>query len=621
MTAASTSNGIREVYTCVVRYLRMLTNAAIAGAIGAAYLTVVVLQLNPRVPLSSTTSWHWFATLAASYGVCLTVFFYVLMVAREFFSMDVMSPGWVSVRVLAWLSSAMAAGTSALMWLNVRGFTLTLGDAATRRMTAGAAAVTIAAVVLLGVAIAHYSFGRRGSRVGAALFALAAVGSLALPLAARGPAAAESRQRPPVSSGPRRAASGGPRVTMILLDGAALDYIWPRAAEGRLPNFARLLDGGASIDLATIRPTTPDSVWASVATGMYPPKSGVRSGAWYYARGDQNGLDLLPDHCFSHVLVDAGLVRDEPNTAAAWRRRPLWSILGEAGITSGVVRWPLSYPASAIDGFMLSDRFHEQVASADEFDGQIAFPPDAAPIGRSAFAAAPASAPAVPAGLRAASGDSAGRDSAYARAMRDLLARWPVRFAALRYQALDTLGHYYTTDRHARTAVEDRRGPQVLDAWYAAIDGEVGEAIGEVAPGDLLLVVSGFGMQRQDALKELAGRLLGGPDLTGTHERAPDGFLLAFGTDVQPGHRQRGSIVDIAPTLLYFLGLPVGRDMDGYARTDLFTRAFTTERPIAFIPSYERLNRGSDGGQTRVRRGSDEGQTPTTRVGHSVNSG
>ena len=32
----------------------------------------------------------------------------------------------------------------------------------------------------------------------------------------------------------------------------------------------------------------------------------------------------------------------------------------------------------------------------------------------------------------------------------------------------------------------------------------------------------------------------------------------------------------------------VARDMDGFARADLFTRAFTDERPIVFIPSYSR---------------------------------
>jgi len=28
--------------------------------------------------------------------------------------------------------------------------------------------------------------------------------------------------------------------------------------------------------------------------------------------------------------------------------------------------------------------------------------------------------------------------------------------------------------------------------------------------------------------------------------------------------------------------------MDGYARTDIFTTAFSAERPIAFIPTYEK---------------------------------
>ena len=50
----------------------------------------------------------------------------------------------------------------------------------------------------------------------------------------------------------------------------------------------------------------------------------------------------------------------------------------------------------------------------------------------------------------------------------------------------------------------------------------------------------------------------------------------------------RASVVDVTPTILYFLGLPIGRDMDGYARTDLFQRSFTDERPITFIPTYDR---------------------------------
>ena len=130
-------------------------------------------------------------------------------------------------------------------------------------------------------------------------------------------------------------------------------------------------------------------------------------------------------------------------------------------------------------------------------------------------------------------------------------------------------------------------GPITVRA-YLEVDAEVGNAIQSLAPDDLLLVVGGFGMQRLHPTKRVLGYLLGDSGITGTHERAPDGFLLAYGTAVDPGRRQRGSIVDVTPTVLYYLGLPVGRDMDGFARSDLFRRAFTSERPIAFIPTHNR---------------------------------
>jgi predicted AlkP superfamily phosphohydrolase/phosphomutase len=167
------------------------------------------------------------------------------------------------------------------------------------------------------------------------------------------------------------------------------------------------------------------------------------------------------------------------------------------------------------------------------------------------------------------------------------------RFTAVRYDGLDVVGHYYlryTQPRTFRDIPEEqrRRFSQVIDRYYAFIDGEVGTALDALQPGDLLMVVSGFGMQPMNPVKQAIGRILGDPDFSGTHERAPDGFLIAAGAAVDPGRRQRGSIVDVAPTALYFLGLPAARDMDGFARSDLFTRDFTAERPIVFIPSYSR---------------------------------
>jgi hypothetical protein len=582
-----------------MRFLRMLSNACIAGALGAAYLTILVLQLNPQVALASRTSAHWYVTIAALYGVALALAFYVFMLLRAFLTVEIFSPAWVSVRLLAWLSSASAAAAAALMWLNLRGLSAALPDVGAHRFEVGAAATTIAAVVLCALAVAHYSFGRRGSRVGAALLGIALTASLALPLAARG-------KRIPQSGGPSPSAlpavavvEPSPHVRLVLLDGASLDYIWPRAAEGRLPNFGRLLDGGASMDLATIRPTQPDPVWAAAATGMYPAKNGVRSAMSYFALGDDTPIDLLPDYCFSHTLVQLGVVRDERKTSAAWRVRPLWSVLNDYGISTGVVRWPLTFPTQAVNGFIVSDRFHEVLGSIAEADGRAVYPGALQDRAHDAFAGADAVPAALPGGVTVPKGldadvTSARWDQYYARAFRSALRQEPVQFSAIRYQGLDTIGHLFL--RYAQPQAfgadisdeaQEKYG-SVLDRYYGYIDAEIGAAIDALAPGDLLLVVSGFGMQPVGPIARAANRLLREPDASGAHDRAPDGFLLAYGTDVERGKRQRGSIVDLAPTVLYFMGVPIGRDMDGYTRADLFTRRFTAERPITFIPTHNR---------------------------------
>jgi len=552
-----------------MRFLRLLTNSLLAGALGAAYLTILVLQLNPQVPLASATVWRWYLTLGVFYGVHLALLFYVTMLLREFVSVEIFSPGWISVRLLAWLSAVAAAVAGALMWLNLRGFPALFDEAAARRFAFGAAATTASAVVLLGIAIAHYSFGRRGSRVGAALLTIAIVGSLALPIAARG----AGGERP---LGARRVMLAAPparqsaRIALVLLDGASLEYVWPQVAAGRLPNFGRLLDAGASMDLATIRPTQPDPVWTAVATGMYPAKNGVRSAASYFAWGDDRPIDILPDHCFSHILVRLGIVRDEPTSSAALRARTVWSVLGDYGISTGIARWPLSYPATPIDGFLITDRFHQMVGSMYEFDGRAAFPADLVPLVRDAFTRPQA---------------GGGWDEAYARAVRVASAAHPVQVSAVRYQAIDTAAHHQPFDGQA-SAFGSAPPFDALDRAYADADREIGAALERLASGDLLLVISGFGMRPVNPVKRVAARLLRDPDVTATHEDAPDGFLLAYGTTIAPGRKPRGSIVDVTPTILFFLGVPNGRDMDGYTRADLFLPSFTTERPITFIPSH-----------------------------------
>jgi predicted AlkP superfamily phosphohydrolase/phosphomutase len=64
-----------------------------------------------------------------------------------------------------------------------------------------------------------------------------------------------------------------------------------------------------------------------------------------------------------------------------------------------------------------------------------------------------------------------------------------------------------------------------------------------------------------------------------------NGVLLAAGNGVKKGAQARGAkLLDIAPTVLYVMGLPIPEEMDGNVITTLFEPSFLDEHPVDFAP-------------------------------------
>lgn len=584
-----------------MRYLRMLTNAMIGGVLGAAYLTVVVLLINPQVPLFSRTAGQWLLAAVAFYGLPLSVSVYLVILVREVLASRPLRPGWLSVRLLAWLGAAFAAATAFVTWGNLQGFRAVLGEAAAARMLSAAIAETVAAVVLVGVVALRYSFGRKGTRAAGVLLAVTLAASVGVPLWVRGPGDLPVPVVPRVSPPEKRVtalASAAPRVRLILLDGASLSLVRERAAAGRLPNLGRMLDRGAVMDLATLKPTQAEPVWAAAATGKYPSKNGVRSNAVFRMDpGEQDAVDLLPDYCFAYGLIQQGYVIRDPATAESLRARAFWDIAADYGMASGIVRWPLTYPARLTRGYLISDQFHVGSNSPLRLaDARAGVPTSAVEVAREVFDAEEfsdwPSTGGPPAEVEADGGPLARWDRVYRDVARRLEPLFSTRVSAIRYQGLDALSHIHWRSaepgRFNRLAPGGAAEVKVLDDYYIKIDDDIGRVMDGQAPGDLLLVISGFGMERVSLAKRVVARIMRQVDLTGSHEGAPDGFLMAYGTQVVHAELPRGAIVDVAPTVLYYLGLPVGRDMDGFARSDLFVRTFRREHPVTYISTHER---------------------------------
>lgn len=69
---------------------------------------------------------------------------------------------------------------------------------------------------------------------------------------------------------------------------------------------------------------------------------------------------------------------------------------------------------------------------------------------------------------------------------------------------------------------------------------------------------------------------------TGAHR--PYGFLVASGKNIVQGKMVEGaSIMDIAPTVLYLMGQPVPRDLDGKVLLDIIDEDFKSHNPVRYM--------------------------------------
>jgi predicted AlkP superfamily phosphohydrolase/phosphomutase len=576
----------------------MLSNSVAAAMLGTMYVLTLVIELNPALPLTPSRLAPLAGTIGVYYAFHLTVICYVLLVLRQLLARTVFSPAWISVSVLVWLGAAIAAAGATLMWVNLSIFALVLDGATAASLDDGAVVLSIATGGFLILALLRSQAPDARAAWGTLLVIITA-GSVVAPLALRGRGVSAVLEAAPIDASIDASPSDRTaRVAVIAIDGGSLDLIAKATAEGRLPNFGRILDGGAVRHLATLHPTSAEAVWAAVATGKLPQKNGVRSAGVYQLAGGGGSVQLLPEYCFAHGLERLGFLVATPHTSATFRTRTIWGLLGTHGFTVGVVGWPLTQPAPVVRGYLVADTYPRVALTPSGIEDQSAlYPPGLQAEVAAAMDSVMDDAP----GAMTASDERDPREDAPARTdlffdriARRLATAYPAQVTMTRYQGLDPLGHYFL--RFAMPSEfgdvsdeEHRRLGGVLERHYAILDESIGRAMAALGPDDLLLVVSGYGMEPLNLGRRLVERVMGDPDLSGTHDSAPDGFLMAYGASVARSRLQtRASVVDVTPTLLYFLGLPIGRDMDGYVRIDLFRPAFTEDRPITYIPTYDR---------------------------------
>ncbi len=374
------------------------------------------------------------------------------------------------------------------------------------------------------------------------------------------------------------------RVLLIGWDAADWQVIQPLMDQGLMPTLKRLVEGGASGNLATIQPVLSPMLWNSIATGKRADKHGICG--FLEPKPDRSGV--------------------RPVSSTSRKCKAVWNILTQAGLRSNVVSWFASHPAEPINGSVVTDRFVSAVAEG----------PDDASLGDGTFhpkelegefrplivtpsdIEVDALLPFIP---RAAEIDQS-HDDRLAK-LANLIARastvhaatcrlveqpdWD--FTAVYYAALDEFGHHFMPYHPPRLSGVSERDAgiygEVMNGCYRFHDMMLEALLAYAGEDTTVILVSDHGFKNDEKRP--------GTDAT---EQPVDwhrefGIVCASGPGIQVGTQLYGAtLLDVTPTVLSLFGLPVGQDMDGRP----WLEVFSSNSNVSSIASWEEVR--SDAG-------------------------
>ena len=372
-----------------------------------------------------------------------------------------------------------------------------------------------------------------------------------------------------------RSVDTGVKVAVFGLDGADWELIDPLIARGRLPNLARLKARGAWGPMRSMDPMLSPLLWTTVATGKPPEQHGI--------------IDFL--------VRDARTGKPVPVSSRARKVKALWNMLGDAGRTSDIVAWWATWPAEPTEGHIVSDRVAYSTFTFTqglEDAAGATWPKEYFAAIRGRLVAADVIpdaelrrfADATPEEFRRLATIVASARS-YQAAGLDLLGRGQADLFALYYQGIDEVSHRYAHFMPPKMAMvtddEFRRYRGTVAAYYEYQDALLGAMLDRLAPETMVIVLSDHGFRNGTGRPNEPPYIEGKPGLW--HRRY--GIFMMAGIHVKPGQLDTTSLLDVAPTVLYLLGLPIAEDLSGRIVEEAIDPRFHARIAVRTIPSYE----------------------------------
>ena len=376
------------------------------------------------------------------------------------------------------------------------------------------------------------------------------------------------------------------KVLLIGWDAADWNVINPLMDKGEMPNLESLVNTGVMGNLSTLYPELSPMLWTSIATG----KRAFKHGIYGFTEPDPNGNGV------------------RPVTNLSRKTKAIWNILNQKGKKCHVLGWWPSHPAEPINGVMVSNHYQRAHTPVDKpwpmMPGTVH--PKRLMNNLAALRWHPQKLqeghilPFVP-NAALVDQEKDHRLEIIARIICDcssiqaaalaLMHHEPWDFAAVYFDAIDHFSHGFMRYHPPRLDWVSKQDfniyNQVVQSGYIYHDRLLGKLLEKAGSDTAVILISDHGFHSDHRRPKYVPMEPAGPAI----EHRRHGIFVMKGPGIKEDEILFGAgLLDICPTILTLLGLPVGEDMDGVP----LVAAFKREPQIESIPSWD-LEAGNAG--------------------------
>ncbi len=544
-----------------MKFLKVFTNSLISGIFFSALLALLTYNLNTDMPLKAGSFIPFLLFLCLVYGIACALICIIFFFIIQFFSGKKINVSFVSPSFLFASSIIIVFVYLILFRANHRLFRSLLSPEISQLTRGQSLSLFFAVVTGLASFLFFIIYKKKYVFLIIYFCVLVLITGYSFYLRASYPKPEKVSKIAELDAKPLDM-----KITIIGMEGLSFDFIIPLISEEKLPNFSWLMEAGSWGKLENFTPTELVILNKSFNTGKLPYKHGQVSSEKCLVVPLNREVHAIPRFILFKQLERIGLIKSLAYEAPK-KTKDIWEIL-ENNKTPYLkkdenYRIQDTGPLSPNTKSLLT-RFFEGI----DFESD-----EILMTAKSAFVS----------------------DVQFLESAEKETKKTNPDIVYILLRGINLVEKYFYKysfpDLFEEVNQEEiSKYGSIIERYYQFYDEVIGKYLAAKKDNELLVVFSHHGIDYLPIWKRMVELALGNPKISAYHENAPKGVVFFYGKSISPGKNiEDMKIIDMAPTFLHYLGLPLGKDMDGIVNSSIFKSSFNIENPVLYISSYEEV--------------------------------